>query len=253
MIYAIDMDGVIVNSRIQVLIDVYNAYREIFRHTKLFNNKRIDLKNYEEILEKNRQVSDNFKKLTVYAKSAGENVFVFYLIDKKIEIKNDSEFRAKLSEISKDDILKWHSEFYKQRYIFQNQEGWQKIIKPFPDMIRFIKRNISNTIILSNKDLKTIRMILKYFNVDIKSENIFSQEITIDKNKKLELIRNKLKIDYKDIIFIDDNFMNLRDAKPLGAKCYMASWGVNNEMQINQAKELGIDILKLKDLESVTC
>ena len=253
MIYAIDMDGVIVDSRIQVLIDVYNAYREIFKHTQLFNNKRIDLENYEEILEKNRRVLANFKKLTVYAKSAGENIFAFYLIDKKINVKNDSEFRAELSQISEDDILKWHTEFYKQRYIFQNQEGWQKIIKPFPDMIRFIKRSISNTIILSNKDLRTIRMILKYFNVDIKSENIFSQEITLDKNKKLELIKNKLKIDYKDIIFIDDNFMNIRDAKLLGTRCFMASWGVNNVMQIKQAKKLGIDILRLKDLANFSC
>lgn len=249
MIYAIDVDGVIVDSRTHAIIDTFNTYRELFRDTKICGGEKITLNNYREILDKNESTQDSFHKLASYARDAEEMVFIFYLIDKNIEVDNDDEFRAKFNEMEHTTLKKWHEEFYRQREFFQQQEGWEKTIEPYSEMVDFIKKNIGKTVIISNKDLKTITKILLPLGIDIPAEKIFSKELTTDKNEKINVIVKKFNVNYQDILFIEDNFSNARDAKALGVNIYLAVWGLNNKEQRRNAKRLGIKLLALADLK----
>ena len=251
MIYAIDVDGVIIDSQVEQLIDGYNAYRQFYKKTALFDGKRIDFDNYKRLLKKHKDTVNKFKRIHPYAKSAEEIVILYHIIDNNIKIKNDQDFRNLLKTISQRSLMKGHYELYRQRYLFEKHKNWQKIIKPFKEMLNFVKKNITRSVILSNKDLKTIQLMFKYFGIKIDDNRIFSTEITNDKNKKLKLIAKKYKTPYADINFIDDEYFNLFEAKQLGVKCYMAAWGNNNPQQRKEAKKIGIRLLKLENLKNI--
>ena len=240
MIYALDVDGVILDSSDQLVIDGFNAYREFFPETKLFDNKKLTLKNYKNLFKKYKTTRNKFLKLHVYSKSAGEMVLNYRIIDNKEKIDNDKEYRKIIKNTK--SLKKWNIELYKQRREFQKQKGWQRIIKPFKKTIEFIKKNKKNIVILSNKDIFTIKNILKFYKINIKDDKLYTKEITNDKNKKLKLIKDNLKIRYQDIIFIDDNFINLKEANKLKVNCQMATWGFNNKEQQQKAKKLGIEL-----------
>ena len=202
MIYAIDVDGVIVDSFNEIVIDSLNAYKVLFPKNNIIK-KRLTLKNYKEFFKKNKPLLKRFKELQLFSTCAEEIIFNCYIIDNNMDIESEKEYIKELKKISRSKQNKWHKENYKQRYIFQKQKGWQETIKPFPKMINFIKKNIEKSIILSNKDKPTIKKILEHYKIKMKDENLFTEDITDDKNKKLKLIKTKYKVKYKDIKFIE--------------------------------------------------
>lgn len=242
MIYALDVDGVILDSSAQLVIDGFNAYRKFYKNTKLFDNKKLTLKNYKYLFKKHKSTKNKFLKLHVYSKSAGEMVLNYKLIDNKEKINNDKDYRKKIKNTK--SLKKWNIELYKQRKKFQKQKGWQKIIKPFKKTIEFIKKNKKDIVILSNKDIFTIKNMLKFYKINISNNKLYTKEITNNKNKKLRMIKDDLKIRYQDITFIDDNFVNLKEANKLKVNCQMATWGFNNKEQQKEAKKLGIKTLE---------
>ncbi len=115
-------------------------------------------------------------------------------------------------------------------------------------MISFLKDNLKDSVILSNKDERTISELFRQHDIQILPDNIFSRDITDDKNKKIKLIIDKTGVSPNELVFIDDNFRNLKDALLLGVRCYIASWGYNNPIQLKESENLGINVLTLDSI-----
>ena len=125
---------------------------------------------------------------------------------------------------------------------FKKRENLKKIIKnkKLPLEERFaaqlklakIPRNSA-----TNNRKDSIQPFLKNYNIE--PLIISDSKVSIDKKKQLKRIKNKLKVNFDEIHFVDDQVRHFSKLIPLGIKCYLATWGYNNEEQQEEAKKQG--------------
>ncbi len=98
MKYAIDVDGVLFDSRNQLIIDGTNAYNKITGRRAFFSED-ITMDNYSRLIKENPSLVRKFDSLHPFSKSAEEMVFIFYAIDNDISIGSDEDFQRELGKI----------------------------------------------------------------------------------------------------------------------------------------------------------
>ena len=70
----------------------------------------------------------------------------------------------------------------------------------------------------------------------------------LQKIENLEYIKNKLKVKYSQIYFVDDQVRHLEKPLKHNVNCFLAAWGYTTPQQRALAKKLKVPILKQGDL-----
>ncbi|MBI2252952.1 MAG: HAD family hydrolase [Armatimonadetes bacterium] len=181
----------------------------------------------------------------------------FYLLFKMLE----DNPKIKFLEIKREDFLKLKEKYLKElpkftKYFYQEREkqvkedfkSWMNLQGPYPGILKFIRifqKKCKKIIISTAKDWSSAVKLLNHYKIKLE---IISREFNLDKNKHLNLIKEKEKVDFSQIIFIDDSLENLIPAKKIGVKSAFASWGYNTLLDKKLASENKIPILNLKNL-----
>jgi phosphoglycolate phosphatase-like HAD superfamily hydrolase len=70
-----------------------------------------------------------------------------------------------------------------------------------------------------------------------------------DKRTHLRALADKFDVDFGEITFIDDKVNHLVQAQALGVRCLLAEWGYNGAREHEVARQNGIEVANLENLE----
>lgn len=243
-VLTLDFDGVIADSQYECLFVGFNSYLKLNKHTKLFDGKKLTFNNFNNIRKKYKNTIKKYKNLRPYVIGAFSWYAILYIIENNIKIKHQNQFN-KVREKSIKNFGKYVNYFYSERYSLQKKsyKKWLKLEASFKKIIDGIKRLEKRYIITiaTNNNRKSIYGLLKKYK--IRPKVIADSNISLNKKKQLECIKNKLKVNFNEIHFVDDQVIHFPKLLKLGINCYLATWGYNNKRQRQEAKKLGVVML----------
>jgi len=244
-VLALDFDGVIADSQMECLFVGFNSYLKFHRDTKLFNGQEITFDKFDELKEKYKETIEKYKKLRPYVIDAFSFYVILHIIENNIAINDQNQFNNVTIKLMKGFYGNYVKNFYDVRFSLQdkNFEMWLKIEVPFEKIIKGIKeleKKYIITIATNNRERTVVRFLKKY---NIKPRVIADSNMGVDKKMQLEHIKNKLRVNFEDISFVDDQVKHFPKLLKLGVKCYLATWGYNNEEQREETKKIGVVLL----------
>jgi phosphoglycolate phosphatase-like HAD superfamily hydrolase len=223
-IYIFDFDGVICDSNLETFDNSLNTFLEFINFKKTIKKNENLLNLYVNNRHMVRRPSDFLN-------------FWFFILKKKIAI----DLRKCTSLESK----KYEKLFFENREKSKktNKEEWLKknfIYKKIKPLIKalILKDNI---FIASTKDVSSIKEILDYNKIFFNMNKIYGSESYNDKDDMFKEIKKLHK--NSEIIFIDDNKLNLDKALKFKFKCYYATWGYGVEKKIKDIDNINLDNL----------
>lgn len=212
-----DFDGVIIDSMQECLLTSYNAFLS-------FGNSEAQSVSLTAIPA---SVSEHFFKFRKYVRPAGE----YYLMHQSLVESEDiatPEAYQRYVKLKKDKISAFQPLFFQQRNSFrqENEQEWLELHQVYPHIFGAWERLQMDYkfIVVSNKDKRSIKMLLDHFHLGPVSE-IYGSDFS---NNKYEIIQHLIKskhLSHADVVFVDDHAGHLRDVQPLGVKLGFANWG----------------------------
>lgn len=243
-VIVLDVDGVIVDSQMECLFIGFNSYLKLHKNTKLFSREKMTFDNFNRFIKKHNETVNKYKKLRPYVIDAFCYYVTLYIIDNNIKINNQNQYnntRKKLME----KYNKYVKYFYNERYLLQkkNFRKWLSLDIPFKKIINGIK-NLGKRYVIAIATTKTLKSVERSFKeYKLRPKVIATADLTVDKKKQLEHIKNKLKVNFDDIHFVDDQVKHFPKLLKLGIHCYLATWGYNTKKQQKEAMILGVVLL----------
>ncbi|MBR5304696.1 MAG: hypothetical protein IKU37_07720 [Candidatus Gastranaerophilales bacterium] len=210
----LDFDGVLFDT----LKEVYLVNRQLYKGISLFDE--VDNKNY--------QLYSKYKYL-VY------NIWMFYYYNPLLfDGCNDIEgtfLNALLSrDIEKEE--KFCSEFLSIRadLVKNNYDFWNSLETPynfFYEIKKLYEENKPEIVIVSKKNKASILQRFASYSWDLPTDKVFAREILDKYLTKGEFMAQYMEQNgYKEAIFVDDNYNNLKTCdKFLNIKQILALWG----------------------------
>jgi len=217
-----DFDGVIVNSINECLITSYNAFQQ-------FENTGLSLVyNLSNIPRHHQQYFNTYRK---FVRPAGEYYLLHLAYTENLAKIDGNSFKYLLT-LHKNKITRYQTEFFKERnrLRLKNNNEWlhlHSVYRHLADCWNALADNY-NIFIVSNKDRLSIILLMNYFNLTIKEDQIFGAESGNNKSTIIDSIIDNAKFNPANVCFIDDNLDNLIGTKDLKIKLFLATWGYGN-------------------------
>lgn len=190
-------------------------------------------------LKENPKNLEKFKQLFPFVRDADDVYAVIKMIEENKNIFSEN--------YNKKEAMKFRTKFYETRdYLIRHSfDEWITMIKPFKFSINALNELSKNyeISISTTSDLKSTEEECSKFNINVKKENMYTNQISTNKIEHFKLILKKTGVNFSDMFFIDNNIEQLKFAKPLGIKVALARWG-SNELQNKEANALNIDVLE---------
>ena len=244
-VLTLDFDGVIADSQMECLFVGFNSYLKFHRDTKLFDGQEITFDNFDELKEKYKETIEKYKKLRPYVIDAFSFYTILHIIENNIAINDQNQFNDLTNKLMKGLYGNYVNNFYDVRLSLQdkNFEKWLELEAPFEKIIKGIKELEKKYIITiaTNNRARTVKGFLNKYQINAKV--IADSTLSTNKIEHLEYLKNKLNVNFEDIHFVDDQVKHFPKLLELGIKCYLATWGYNNEQQQEEAKKLGVVML----------
>lgn len=241
-ILALDFDGVIVDSILECLVSGYNAFADYSGKQKAKSFNDLDTS-----WVKQARFIRNF------IRNGEDYVYIALAIDKKLEIKNQTEF---------DDFKNLHEHLctlffdlmYAERIssLKEKPEMWKNLNVLYSGMKEFLFNYPSkiNLYVVTTKKLIFVKTILKLNNIDLHDPNLKDTSSQTTKKQIIEEIIKNRECNSEMLFFIDDQIDTLVKIKPTGVQCALAKWGYNNLSQLERAKKENIQALDLRQFFS---
>ena len=244
-VLALDFDGVIADSQMECLAVGFNSYLNFHKDTKLFDGQKVTFDNFDELREKYTDIVEKYVKLRPYVIDAFCYFVILHIIENNIEIKNQGQYDILREKLSKQYYDEYVDYFYKERFSLQDEDigRWLELEAPYEKIVEGIKELEKKYIltVATNNRTRTVQKFLGKYQLSAKI--ITDSTLSSNKIKHLEYIKNKLKVNFDEIYFVDDQVKHFSRLLKLGVKCYLATWGYNNEPQRQEAKKLGVVLL----------
>lgn len=243
IINILDFDGVICKSTEECMVTAYNAWNRLNGNNE-FNTTPDDIPSDEAAF---------FRKGRGYVRGGGEYYILLKSIKEKFKINDQKHFNSLAVRWAKD-MEKFSGLFYESRKRLMNQgiQKWVALHSVFSELADVLKKhsNDNKTFIVTMKDRESILTILKKEGIGFPYKKVFDKD---DFNTKLEALlylSKEREVPVDKIRFLDDNVMHLLELAGAGINVFMADWGYHTDEHIDIAKEKGIKIIKLSELET---
>ena len=231
---AFDFDGVIA----ETIKEWYLLGLEAFNH--LGGN-----------LQSSKEVEECFRQARSFLKNAEDCYFVFKAI-KERSIDFNTITQEEFDQHSQPFFEKEGKVLAKKVYALRSdlrendEANWLKLFSVFQEMIPVFKKVIERfeVVIATTRDRASVSAILEEQEITINGHEIISREFSIDKREQMKFITKEFGVSFREMFFIDDILGHLKHVASLGVNLALASWGYANKQQLQEARELGIPILK---------
>jgi phosphoglycolate phosphatase-like HAD superfamily hydrolase len=218
-----DFDGVLVNSMEECLVNSYNAYIQ-------YEGESLIDRPIFKVPAVNRAHFLNYRK---FVRPAGEYYLLHKSLDEKADIHKFQGFEA-YAHLNEGDVRSFQKIFFEKREEIRsnNLDQWLNLHHLYlhiADAWRALKQDFS-FLIVSNKDRKSIELLLDHFGLRSMVDEIFGSDFSNDKRLIIQHIIDTKNISPGNILFIDDHFGHLADVKELGIHLGFANWGFGSNV-----------------------
>lgn len=140
--------------------------------------------------------------------------------------------------------------FYQERRRMQgeNLSGWLSLQGPYQDVLEQLPRlreEFMDLAICSTKDRNTINLLLGRYGQEY---SVYGREFSRRKDEQMMALAEEKGVSPSRIIFIDDIFENLLQARNAGVIGVIADWGYNSPAQHRSAEKIGFPVISRSDL-----
>jgi phosphoglycolate phosphatase-like HAD superfamily hydrolase len=243
MLLILDFDGVICNS-------IYECWCTTIETYNIFVKGR---ENNNTIPETDEAVKKLFYQYRFCVRPPGE-FFVLLSLIKEYGGVDDIKF-VERRETQSLEIEEFGKLFFEIRN--KNRKNhlkrWLQLHTPSVDFLEFWNKwgNEKRIYIATNKDLESVMLLLREWEISIRREMVFSKEISNDKRYLLSSILVHEKVQPENALFVDDHIYTLIEAKHLGLKMGLALWGYTYPRSIELSNQNGILMFKnFQEVES---
>lgn len=243
----LDSSGTINDALPERFLVAHNAYIRFNPSTNLLKPIELSASEFIKVQNRFKEIYDVFKKFNVYVQKGSDTYVIFKIIEEGIQVRDEEEFLRIKSAISPDKLNDYFNQFKQVRKELResDKESWYKLQPAFKDMpstIRQLDNFFEYIYVLTAKDSESVFELVKRYKLDdiIDMEKVYESQR--GKPTGLKELAKKHRIDYNNIIFVEDSLPNLRKCSDLGIVGILAGWGYNNEAMKAKARQLGIPI-----------
>ena len=218
-----DFDGVLADSLKECLVTSYNAF---IMHTGKDRVFVWDVKNVPARFKK------EFFKSRKYVRRAGEYLVIYKAALRGRTLDSYSSFERVLRSLGKE-LEEYERQFYKARHIFRDERprAWAALHGIYPhikDKWASLEK-LFKFYIVSNKDKRSIGILLKDAGIFLNSRNIYGREHGPDKARIIGKILKKTRMSPEHVFFVDDNCLHFRDVSRFNIRSFFADWGYGDD------------------------
>ena len=235
-IFVFDFDGVVCDSTDECMVTSWNAW-EKWQSRKGFRRTLAEF-SVDEL--------QAFRKVRPRVRGAGE----YYILRRAFDENNliDSQETFDTLEVQWHQYLdEFKKVFFEMRNFLRNEnlDQWIDLHPVYSDVIDVMKKlNQQNRLYIATlKDAESVRLILGRQGLKILEDRLFDQSQITSKLQALEIIRDKLNCEKKDLIFIDDNVTHLVESNIAGFSVYLTTWGSVMDEYLIIAKQQKIPVI----------
>ena len=124
---------------------------------------------------------------------------------------------------------------------------------PYPPVVDLIRRRARDArlCIATAKDRPSVELLLELYGIAdlFPPEHVVDKEHGATKRAHVGTLRDRLRVDFPEITFVDDKLNHLEDVATLGVRCALAAWGYNGERERRLARRAGHLVCSLADVE----
>ena len=157
------------------------------------------------------------------------------------------EFESAYEQITAETARRFLSglEHYRRQIIKERKETWLRMHHFFDGMEGVLRNRLEKLYVVSGKDLPSIKCLLESKGIELPTDHIYASQRS--KLAALHGIKKQEGIDAKQLVFCDDNFSNMQEAKREGFSALWADWGYQTSEDRERAKASGISAVSLRE------
>jgi FMN phosphatase YigB (HAD superfamily) len=215
----LDFDGVIFDSVDECLLTSYNAFLEHQNNLKSILTKLEDIP---------LNVKSEFLRTRQYVREPNGYFVLHKMMSESKEINGYESFNERFKYFR--NLLEGYDDtFYSIREKLRRnyEQYWLSLHKVYP----WVKKGwtelgkIFDCQIVSNKDSRSIKLLMNSEGMVINENKIYGKEFGFDKRLIIKDILGKLSGKKASVSFVDDNYFNLFEAKEFKVSLFFANWG----------------------------
>ncbi len=243
-ILALDFDGVICNSRIEVLRVAMEAYARLYPESGIPSTGDLSL------------IERGFENLLPLGNRAEDFGVSLRALERGLRITNQEEYDRFFARQDESWRERYAREFYEVRSRLRSEdpEAWLAMHRPYAEVLRYLEdlEGVALAIVTA-KDEASIRLLLAHFGISGLFERglIFDKSLGPEKTAHLEKLKERLGGRFEDMTFIDDKVRHLAAVSRLGIDVALATWGYNTEREHEIARSRGYRLARLDRPSSI--
>ena len=257
-VLALDFDGVISDSLLEAYLITWRIAGRFDSRLAPDDGALPTLENIYSFRRENLEHWNLFKALVPFCNRGEDYLLAHWVVREKRRITTQEEFNAFAESQSRDQLDRFHQEFYIERYRLadEDRDGWLSLSTAYPGVAEALTvlAGKFTLAVATSKDLESVRRLLQNYGID----GIFEPQAVLDKSvgssKRIHLtaLHELYRCPYHQISFIDDKVAHLIDCLPLGVCAYLSGWGYNGPAEHELARQRSINILELENLSSIS-
>jgi phosphoglycolate phosphatase-like HAD superfamily hydrolase len=234
-ILALDFDGVICDALNECILVTWNGYYD----------KSLDAFSSQGLATIPEWFIQRFSECRNFAKHLGH--FAVSIFDRDTVIKTQGDFERVYLSLDPVEVETFVAKVNNYRALAAKyrEADWLAHHTLYPGVRKFLASLEIPLYIVSAKDEGSIKKILANAGIYLQPHRIFGERRK--KLPALEIIQDFELVTIKDICFVDDNIMNVIEAKQAGYGAYWADWGYSAPAHIELAKLHGVTDLTLQE------
>ncbi len=258
-VLALDFDGVLCDSSREVFVVAVDTYAEIEPASPLVESLR-------PLRDDAAGGGDRFRDDAVYRTFRGllplgnraEDFGVSLRIVADGTVVADQEgYDEYYQSVGAAWLGLFHRRFYECRARLREADvdGWLRLHLPFPGLAETLRRHLARTrpAVATAKDRRSVELLLDALGLGdvFDPELILDKETGVEKTHHLRTLRERTKIDFEHITFVDDKVNHLIRVAALGVRPVLAAWGFNTVREHVRARELGFEVADLETADEI--
>lgn len=254
---ALDFDGVICDSRDEVLVVALATYARLRPDARLVTARagRCDGAGFEPRLEPDDPIAAAFDQLMPLGNRAEDFGAAMESLERGLELTDQESYDRFRASLDPAWLTAYHRGLYdlRDRLRTSDPERWDALHRPYhPFVDRLERLAASATLALATaKDGVSARRLLTGFGV----VDLFRNDLILDKDAgehktaHLARIAERTGCPFSDITFVDDKVNHLERVAPLGVRAVLAGWGYNTPREHAVARSLGFPVATFETFE----
>jgi phosphoglycolate phosphatase-like HAD superfamily hydrolase len=258
-VLALDFDGVICDSSREVFVTAVDTYAEHEPASPLNDSLR-PLR--DDALGGGDSFRDDpiyttFLELLPLGNRAEDFGVTLKAVEQSVEIPGQDAYDVFYEGLDPSWLDHFHQRFYEVRGRLRtaNLHAWLGLHLPYPGLAEMLgrHRSTSRLAVATAKDARSVELLLEVLGLSeiFDSSLTFDKQTGVEKTHHLRALNQRTGTDFGRITFVDDKVNHLVAVSQLGVRGVLAAWGFNGPREHALAAELGFEVARLDDAESV--